>query len=156
MELEIKAASAGKIHFLVAAGTPVSSQQPIAQVGCGVSGSAQAPGPGPMAAPPLRPPVAPVPAAPAPRPMPAPIAAPAAAPAAAARSGGSVIPAPVAGTLLRYSVSEGAVVKAGDTVLVLESMKMELEIKSMFAGKIHFLVATGTPVASQQPVAEIN
>jgi oxaloacetate decarboxylase alpha subunit len=35
-------------------------------------------------------------------------------------------------------------------------MKMELEIKAIAAGKVHFLVPIGTQVASQQPVAEIR
>jgi oxaloacetate decarboxylase alpha subunit len=35
-------------------------------------------------------------------------------------------------------------------------MKMELEIKATATGKVHFLVPTGTQVASQQPIAEIN
>jgi oxaloacetate decarboxylase alpha subunit len=35
-------------------------------------------------------------------------------------------------------------------------MKMELEIKSTAAGKVHFLVPAGTQVASQQPIAEIG
>jgi oxaloacetate decarboxylase alpha subunit len=38
----------------------------------------------------------------------------------------------------------------------MESMKMELEIKATSAGSVHFLVATGTQVASQQPIAEIK
>jgi oxaloacetate decarboxylase alpha subunit len=33
MELEIKATAAGKVHFLVPAGTQVASQQPIAEIG---------------------------------------------------------------------------------------------------------------------------
>jgi oxaloacetate decarboxylase alpha subunit len=128
MELEIKSTAAGKVHFLVPAGTQVSAQQPIAEIGGGA-------------------PVA-VPAAPAPQAAPA--------PAPAASSGGAVIPAPVAGTVLRYAVSEGAQVSSGDTVLIIESMKMELEIKSTAAGKVHFLVPAGTQVASQQPIAEIG
>ncbi|GHV75581.1 oxaloacetate decarboxylase [Spirochaetia bacterium] len=92
-------------------------------------------------------------ASPAPAPIPA-AAAPA--PVAAAPSGGTVIPAPVAGTLLRYAAAEGAAVKSGDTILIIESMKMELEIKSTAAGAVHFLVPTGTQVASQQPIAEIK
>jgi oxaloacetate decarboxylase alpha subunit len=39
---------------------------------------------------------------------------------------------------------------------IIESMKMELEIKSTAAGKVHFLVPTGTQVTSQQPLAEIG
>ena len=85
----------------------------------------------------------------------APAASAAVAPVAAAPSGGGTVPAPVAGTVLRYVVSEGAQVSSGDTVIIIESMKMELEIKASSAGKIHFLVPAGTQVASQQPLAEI-
>jgi oxaloacetate decarboxylase alpha subunit len=53
-------------------------------------------------------------------------------------------------------VDEGAAVKSGDTVIIIESMKMELEIKATAAGTVHFLVPTGTQVASQQAIAEIK
>jgi oxaloacetate decarboxylase alpha subunit len=133
MELEIKSTAAGKVHFLVPAGTQVASQQPVAEIGQAAVGSSA-----PIAAPVQQ-------------------AAPAAAPAPAAPSGGgAVIPAPVAGTVLRYAVSEGAQVSSGDTIIIIESMKMELEIKSTAAGKVHFLVPAGTQVASQQPMAEIK
>ncbi|GHU98353.1 oxaloacetate decarboxylase [Spirochaetia bacterium] len=132
MELEIKATSSGPVHFLVPTGTQVSAQQPVAELGGSAVGTA------------------PVAAAPAP-------VAPAAAPVAAAPSGaGTVIPAPVAGTIIRYAVNEGESVKSGDNVIIIESMKMELEIKATAAGKVHFLVPTGTQVASQQPIAEIQ
>jgi oxaloacetate decarboxylase alpha subunit len=140
MELEIKSTAAGKVHFLVPAGTQVSAQQPIAQI----SGTAV--------------PVAQAPAAPAPAAAPAPQAAPAPAPSGGgggSTGGGVVIPAPVAGTVLRYAVSEGAQVASGATIIIIESMKMELEIKATAAGKVHFLVPAGTQVASQQPIAEI-
>ena len=84
-------------------------------------------------------------------------AAPAAQAAPAAASGtGAVIVAPVAGTVLRYAVGEGADVKSGDNVIIMESMKMELEIKATSAGKVKFLVTAGAQVASQQPIAEIR
>jgi oxaloacetate decarboxylase alpha subunit len=84
-------------------------------------------------------------------------AAPAAAPAPAAPSGGgTVVSAPVAGTVLRYAVNEGAQVASGATIIIIESMKMELEIKATAAGKVHFLAPAGTQVASQQPIAEIG
>ncbi|MFP3040433.1 sodium-extruding oxaloacetate decarboxylase subunit alpha [Treponema primitia] len=131
MELEIKATTAGPVHFLVPTGTQVASQQPVAEIGGGAVGAA------PVAA--------------------APEAAPAAAPVAAApSSGGTVIPAPVAGTVLRYAVNEGDHVAAGDNVIIIESMKMELEIKATTAGSVHFLAPTGAQVASQQPLAEIG
>jgi oxaloacetate decarboxylase alpha subunit len=129
MELEIKSADTGKIHFLVPAGTQVAAQQPVAQIG-GVPGAAPAP-------------AAEVPSAPA-------------APAPAPSRTGTVILAPVAGTLLRYAVAEGAQAASGDTIIIIESMKMELEIKATAAGAVHFLVPTGTQIASQQPIAEIN
>jgi oxaloacetate decarboxylase alpha subunit len=131
MELEIKSTVAGKVHFLVPAGTQVAAQQPVAEIG-GVAVSA-------------------APAAP----LPPPAAAPA--PASAAPGGaGMVIPAPVAGTVLKYAVNEGSRVASGDTIVIIESMKMELEIKSTVAGKVHFLVPAGTQVASQQALAEIG
>jgi len=83
-------------------------------------------------------------------------AAPAAAPSAAATPGGNTVVAPLAGTVLRYKASEGQEVKTGETILILESMKMEMEIKSTANGKVSFLVATGTQVVSKQPIAKIS
>ena len=78
------------------------------------------------------------PAAAAPAPAPAPAAAPApapapeapAAPAAAAPAAGGAgsLTAPMPGTILDIKVSPGQAVKAGDTLLILEAMKMENEI----------------------------
>jgi oxaloacetate decarboxylase alpha subunit len=128
MELEIKSTASGPVHFLVPAGTQVAAQQPVASIGGTVS-------------------AAPVPAQPVPAPAQA---------APAVSSGGTAINAPVAGTIIRYAVDEGAAVNSGDTIIIIESMKMELEIKATAAGKLHFLVPTGTQVASQQAIAEIN
>jgi oxaloacetate decarboxylase alpha subunit len=133
MELEIKATASGKVHFLLPTGTQVAAQQPIVEIG-GVAGAAAPAAPVPQAAP-----VSPAPAA---------VSAPS--------GGGTVVPAPVAGTVLRYAAAEGAQVASAATILILESMKMELEIKATVAGKVHFLVPTGTQVASQQPIAEIS
>jgi oxaloacetate decarboxylase alpha subunit len=93
---------------------------------------------------------APVAAAPAPA---AATAVPAAPPAPA---GGVVINAPVAGTVLKLAVSEGAGVVSGDTIVIIESMKMELEIKATAAGKVHFLVPAGQAVQAGQPLAQIG
>ena len=131
MELEIKSTASGKVRFLVPAGTQVAAQQPLAEIGGG--GTALS---------------APAPALEPARPAPEPVV-------VAPSGSGEIIPAPVAGTVLRYAVQEGQEVASGATVLILESMKMELEIKSTAAGKVHFLVPAGTQVASQQPIAEI-
>ncbi len=58
----------------------------------------------------------------------APKAAPAAAPAAkaaAAPAGGFQVKSPLPGSVIKVVVSEGQAVKKGDTLLTLESMKME-------------------------------
>ncbi|MFX7844775.1 acetyl-CoA carboxylase biotin carboxyl carrier protein subunit, partial [Acinetobacter baumannii] len=81
-------------------------------------------------------------------------AAPAAAPAAS--GSGKPVSAPVAGTLLRYAVSEGSSVKADTTVIIVESMKMELEIKAGAAGKIHFVAATGSQISQGAVLAEVQ
>ncbi len=64
---------------------------------------------------------APIAAAPAPTAAPA---APAAAPKAAAAEG-EPVKSPMPGTVLEVKVKEGDTVKSGDTVIVLEAMKME-------------------------------
>ena len=81
-------------------------------------------------------------AAPAPAATPAPAAQPAAAPAAApaakpAGAQGSVkVQAPMPGTILSVKVSVGQQVKKGDTVAVLEAMKMENEIPAPQDGTV--------------------
>ncbi|RMG84383.1 MAG: acetyl-CoA carboxylase biotin carboxyl carrier protein subunit, partial [Candidatus Dadabacteria bacterium] len=70
--------------------------------------------------------------APAPQPQPA-KPAPAAAP---APEGGEVITAPMPGHILNVLVAEGDAVEVGDTVVVMEAMKMENEIKAHVAGKV--------------------
>ena len=69
-------------------------------------------------------------------PVAAPVAAPAAAPKAAApkaeapagKSGSVAVTAPMPGTILAVKVSVGQSVKKGETVCVLEAMKMENDI----------------------------
>ena len=73
-----------------------------------------------------------------------------------AGAGGEKLTAPVAGTLLRYSVTESAQVSEGQTVMMLESMKMELEINAHKAGLIHFAAAAGAQVAEGDLLAEIR
>ena len=51
--------------------------------------------------------------------------------------------------------ADGAAVKAGDAVCVVEAMKLFNPIKAPAAGKITFLVEHGKPVTKGQPVASI-
>ncbi|WP_300278833.1 biotin/lipoyl-containing protein [uncultured Subdoligranulum sp.] len=82
---------------------------------------------------------APVAAAAPAAPAPAPAAAPAApeAPAAPAGAAGAVVVnAPMPGNILDVKVKPGDSVKAGDTLLILEAMKMENEISAPQDGTI--------------------
>lgn len=82
-------------------------------------------------------------------------AAPAAAPAPApvALSDGEPVNAPMPGNILRIDVKEGDKVKAGQTLLILEAMKMENEIAAPKDGTVvqiatskGAVVETGTPL----------
>lgn len=79
-------------------------------------------------------------AAPAAAPAPAPAAAPAPAPAAPAAPAGAAgavsVNAPMPGNILDVKVKPGDSVKAGDTLLILEAMKMENEISAPQDGTI--------------------
>ena len=68
----------------------------------------------------------------------APVAAPAPAPAPAAKPTGSGSPlkSPLPGSIIKGLVSEGQAVKRGETLLTMESMKMENEIKAEKDGVI--------------------
>lgn len=61
----------------------------------------------------------------------APVAAPAAAPA-----GGETVNSPMPGTILAVNVQNGAAVKKGDVLMILEAMKMENEIMAPCDGTI--------------------
>ncbi len=91
-------------------------------------------------------------------PVSAPVAAPAAvsAPAAAPVVGGTTVKAPMPGLVLRFSVENGATVKKGDKVVVLEAMKMENDIVASADGTITFLVKPGDNVVSGADLASIK
>jgi len=58
------------------------------------------------------------------------------APVAAAGEGDVILPVPMPGTVIRYTVKVGDKVKAGDIVVMLEAMKMENAIPTPAAGTI--------------------
>ncbi len=74
----------------------------------------------------------------APKPQPAPVAAPAPKPAAkpVATEGGNSVEAPMPGMLVSYEKNVGDHVEAGETVLVLEAMKMYNNIPSPVSGTV--------------------
>lgn len=89
--------------------------------------------------------------------VPAPVAAapaPAAAPASAvAVAAGETVNAPMPGTILRINVTEGQAVKKGETLLILEAMKMENEISAPRDAVVKQVIATkGSSVDSGAPL----
>ena len=93
-------------------------------------------------------PVAAAPAAPAPAPAPA--AAPAPAPAAAPVSvgaGETPVNSPMPGSIFKIECTVGQSVKAGDVLIVLEAMKMEIEVSAPVDGTVKAIaVSTGATV----------
>ena len=70
---------------------------------------------------------------------------------------GKVIEAPLGGNIFRTMVAEGETVEADSTVLILEAMKMETEIKSPSAGVIgKIFVEPGDSVKPGTPLFEIS
>ena len=127
MELEVKATGNGPVQWSVSQGAAITAGQVLGTIGGGAA--------------------APAPAAPA---------ASAAVPAAPVSNGGTAVNAPVAGTFLKAVVAEGASVTAGQTIIMIESMKMELEVKATAAGSVHFLASAGSAITAGQALAEIK
>ena len=102
---------------------------------------------------------APVAAAPAAAAAPAPVAAPApAAPAAVQGSAGSIeVVAAVPGKVFKVTANVGDAVKAGDTVIILESMKMEIPVVAPEDGTVASItVCAGDAVESGDLLATLN
>ena len=115
----------GKIATVNVNGIPfeIEMQKPInaAKHPALASARAQSPVVAPVAAP----------AAPAAKPAPQPAAQP-----AAPEGAGNALKAPLPGTIIDVKVQVGQQVNVGDTVLVLEAMKMQNNIESEYAGQV--------------------
>lgn len=93
--------------------------------------------------------------APAAAPKAAPKAAPAAAPAAG--TGAVKVTASVPGKVVKVAASVGQAVKAGDSVVILESMKMEIPVVAPQDGTIASIdVAEGASVENGDTLATMN
>lgn len=127
MELEVKATASGKINYIVQPGTQITAGQVLATIGGGVVVS-QPKAPVAKATPTVQ----------------------------ANSAGGKKVTAPVAGTFLKTCVQEGVAVTADTTIIMIESMKMELEVKAGNSGKVHFVAQAGNQITAGQTLAEIR
>ncbi|HEX6766402.1 MAG TPA: biotin/lipoyl-binding carrier protein [Polyangiaceae bacterium] len=65
--------------------------------------------------------------------------------------------APVTGTVWKIETKEGAEVSEGDTLFVLESMKMEIPVEASAAGRVARVhVAEGQAVDEGTPLATLE
>ena len=97
---------------------------------------------------------APTPAV-APKATPAPAAAPAPKPAAPSGTG-KVVESPLPGTITKINVKPGDAVKVGDTLLVMEAMKMANDITAEWDGTVKaVLVSEGASVMNGDALVEI-
>ena len=87
----------------------------------------------------------------------APAAAPKAAPKAAAGAGAVKVAASVPGKVLKIAASVGQAVKAGDNIVILESMKMEIPVVAPQDGTVASIdVAEGASVENGDTLATMN
>jgi biotin carboxyl carrier protein len=72
-------------------------------------------------------------------------------------TGEHVIKAPIPGMITLIKVREGDVINTNDSLLILEAMKMENEIKANFSGKISKIyVSQNSPVEKDQDLLIIT
>lgn len=73
------------------------------------------------------------------------------------KKGAGFIKAPLPGTILEMKVKEGDEVKIGDTLLIMEAMKMENDIKTDKQGKVQSIkVNVGDSVLEGEVLVEIG
>ena len=77
--------------------------------------------------------------------------------AAPALAAGEVVKSPMPGNILKINVTVGQKVNEGDTLLVLEAMKMENEIAAPKAGTVaQIIVSKGAVVETGAPLVVIS
>ncbi len=78
------------------------------------------------------------------------------APKAPVNVAGTKMEAPMPGMIKAYKVQEGATVKEGDVVLVLEAMKMDNDMTAPCGGVVSFKAAVGSNVETGDVMAVIS
>ena len=97
------------------------------------------------------------PVAPAPAPAPTPAPAPAAAPTAVPAAGETAVKSPMPGNIFKVECSVGQSVNAVDVLVVLEAMKMEIEVSAPVAGTVKAVAASvGTAVNTDDLLVTIG
>ena len=87
----------------------------------------------------------------------APTAAPTASPVAAKPAGAAVVKSPLPGSIVKVMVKPGDSIKKGDTLLTMESMKMENVVASEYTGIVkNVLVQAGQNVMQDDKLVEIE
>ena len=67
------------------------------------------------------------------------------------------VEAHITGTVWKIEVKVGDAIAEGDTVVILESMKMEMPVESPFGGRVSaILVKEGDSVEEGAPVIELQ
>lgn len=66
------------------------------------------------------------------------------------------IPSSVAGSVWQILASPDSKVAAGETILILESMKLEIEVAAPLAGILHLHVTEGQVVATGDVIATVD
>ena len=64
--------------------------------------------------------------------------------------------AEISGNIWKFDVGEGASVAAGDVIIVMESMKMEIPVEAPVAGTCRFAVSEGQSVQEGDVLATIE
>lgn len=76
--------------------------------------------------------------------------------AAAAEAAAGSVTAPFASNLVAWKIEDGARVVVGDTIVVLEAMKMEVPVKADRAGTLRHGALAGAAVAAGEPIGHIE
>jgi biotin carboxyl carrier protein len=71
-------------------------------------------------------------------------------------AGPRVIASPVPGRLARILVEDGDLIRAGDTIGIVEAMKTEFTLRAEARGIVHLRVPEGAQVRQGEVIAEIG